>query len=222
MKATLTVDTSQFQSALSEYVKWSKRTLPEILNKKAKEIAFKAYQETPRADRGEVMRELDLRVARQVTNRKTGKVRNVYELDDRRRIAGIMYVRAKATGKPLKSYAEYKAGALKYAAGRLTAIGTLAAGWIGAIRKLSAASKSGVGDVQWKRHKGVGTATPAVNGWNPVAEFAYNLTERKKEGIQIDPRCQTALQAAFDFEAGSMMDYVARKMQEKADTVNAK
>jgi hypothetical protein len=222
MNATLTIDTSQFQSALQEYVKWSKRSLPDIINRKAKSIAIFAYQLTPRADRGEVMKELDLRVAKQVTNRKTGKVRNVYALDDRRRIAGIMYVRAKASGKPLNTYAEYAAGSLKYAANRLTAIGTLAAGWIGAIRKLAAATQSGVGDVQWKRHKGIGTAKPAVNGWNPTAEFAYNLQERKPGGFQIDPRCEAALQQGFDREAASMMDYIAKKMQEKADTVNAK
>ena len=222
MKATLTIDQSQFQSALQEVVKWSKRELPDLLNRHGKFIALNAYEATPRADRGEVMKELDLRVAKQVTNRKTGKVRNVYALDNRRRIAGIMYVRAKAAGKALNTYQEYKAGALKYAANRLTAIGTLAAGWIGAVRKLAAASRTGVGNVQWKRHKGIGTAKPAVNGWNPTTEFAYNLQERKPGGFQIDPRCQDALQAAFDREASSMMDYVAKKMQEGADRVNAK
>jgi hypothetical protein len=222
MKATFTIDQSQFQSGLKEYVKWSKRSLPEIINQKAKSIAIFAYQLTHRADRGELMNELSLRVAGQKTNKKTGKTRNVYDLDDRRRIAGIMYVRAKAAGKALNTYQEYKAGALKYSANRLTAIGTLAAGWIGAIRKLAAATQSGVGDVQWKRHKGIGTAKPAVNGWNPTTEFAYNLQERKPGGFQIDPRCQDALQAAFDREASSMMDYVAKKMQEGADRVNAK
>jgi len=222
MKATLTIDTSQFQSALQEYVKWSTRALPEILNKKAKLIAGHAYHLTPKADRAAIMSEMGLFVSAQVTNRKTGKIRNKYDLNDRRIIAGLMYVRAKRAGNPLNTYKEYKAGALKYAANRLTAIGTLASGWVDSIRKLAAAVSEGVGNVQWKPHKGNGTARPAVNGWNPTCEFSYNLTERKNGQLVIDPRCETALQMAFDAEAASMMSYIALKMQAKADTVNAK
>lgn len=222
MKATITVDQSQFQDALQQYVRFCKKTLPEIINGKARAIAFRAYGSTARADRGEVMRQLSLRVAKQVTNRKTGKVRNVYAAEDRRRIAGINYVRDKLSGKALKSYADYKAGSLKYAANRVSAIGTLASGWVGCIRILARAIKESSGQIQMKRVRGPGTATPAVNGWNPTAVFAYNLQERKPEGSTIDPRCQDALQAAFDAEAANTMEYVARKLQEGADRVNAK
>jgi hypothetical protein len=222
MKATLTVDTQQFQSALQDYVKWCKRGLPEILNKKAKLIAGHAYQFTPRADRNEIMRELGLFVASQSVSKKTGKVRNKYDLNDRRIIAGLMYLRAKRAGNPLNTYAQYKAGALKYAANRLTAIGTLASGWVDAIRKLSAAVSEGVGNVQWKPHKGKGTAKPAVNGWNPTCEFSYNLTERKNGVLVIDPRCETALQMAFDEEAKSIRSYILLKMQAEANNINAK
>ena len=76
--------------------------------------------------------------------------------------------------------------------------------------------------MQWKKHKGFGNAVPTVNGWSPVATFSYNLLERKPGGVQIDPRCADALQAAFDQEAQSTMEEVARRMQEQANRINAR
>lgn len=222
MSATITIDMREFNAALSEYVKWSKRSLPDIINRKAAAVAYAAYKNTPRADPSVIQQELSLRVAGQRTNKKTGKTRNVYALDDRRAVAGIMYARDKAVGKTPRSYAEYKASALKYAANRVTAVGTLAAGWIGAVRKLIKAANTQIGGMQWKKHKGFGNAVPAVNGWSPVATFSYNLLERKPGGAQIDPRCVDALQAAFNEEAKSTMEEVARRMQEQANRINAR
>ena len=58
MAVNVTIDTKEFNAALREYIKVSRRTLPEIVNKRAVNIAFKAIRYTPKARKSRINRDL--------------------------------------------------------------------------------------------------------------------------------------------------------------------
>lgn len=220
MSASISIDTTEFNAALREYVKVSKRTLGEIINKRAFRLLMRAFELTPRADRSTVMNAFGLSVKGFKVNKKTGKIRTSYKLDDRRRAYDLLQGSRVARGLAPLSYAKAMGGALSLSVQRVNSIGTLAAGWVGAIRAISGKIRESAPKRQ--KVKPPGTAKPAQEGWNPSAEFAYNATEFKKSGIQLDPRLTPVLQQAFNDEAKDMMQYVAERMQKDADRFNAK
>lgn len=63
MASGFSLDTSQFNRALAEYIRVSKRTLPEIVNKRSVNVAFLALRRTKSARPGRIERDLRRRVS---------------------------------------------------------------------------------------------------------------------------------------------------------------
>ncbi len=216
MTPTLHIDQSEFQRTLIEYMGRTKRTIAEVINRKAFDIVLAAFQATPRADRGAVMAAIGASLVSERVNRK-GKTVRRYAYGPDRNLINLVQANRASRGQPPLTQAE----ALAKGKGRLRAVGSLAAGWLIPMRKLAASF--GLRSTETgPRVKQKGGATPAKSGWDPVAEWTYTLTENKPSGQQIDPRVVTALQAGFDFATKDMQVYLARKMQEDADRHNAK
>lgn len=216
MTPTLHIDQTEFQRTLIEYMGRTKRTVAEVINRKAFEIVLEAFRATPRADRGAVTAALGATLVSERINKK-GKTVRRYDYSDTRRIVNLVQANRYSKGLPPLTQSE----ALAKGKGRIRSIGSLASGWLLPMRRLAASfglRSSEVGP----RVKQKGGATAAKAGWDPVAEFTYTLTENKPAGQQIDPRVVTALQAGFDFATRDMKEYLARKMQEDADRHNSR
>lgn len=222
---TLKVDLTQFNLALSEYVIVCKRKLSEILNKKAFIIIRNTFFRTPKADRANIERDLEVAGYALATS-KSGKVRKSKGKFKRGAaiLSGtlanrIVNARRGAAGLIGLYGGEMRAATQKLIARRFSAVGSLRSGWVGSMRRL-AKVVSGIDVPRGPRVKRPGRAQIAKDGWNPVVEFEYDLNTKRSGGI--DPRVVSALQQAFDAEAASMGQYIAEKMNEATRPFNAK
>jgi hypothetical protein len=155
-------------------------------------------------------------------SKKTGKFKQGRAVIGGPLIARIINKKRRQAGQPGLEGPEMQRAEQKFLNARLRAIGSLRAGWVAAIRKLAAAAKQAFAIERTPRVKSSGRARPAVEGWDPVAELEYNLAIRKKEALQIDPRVETALAAAFQTELASMETHILKRLQRDADAINAR
>lgn len=213
MSPTITIDTIQFKTALKQYLEVTKKTLPDVMNQKALYIAKGAYEETPVADKSKIMKLFGV-------GPKVKGVKTKYDYSKMNTSAENIYLwRLKQANKDIP--ADYKKRALKMVQNRIKAVGSLRSGWKKAISILAGAVNEMV-VAQGPPIKTPSTAKPATPGFNPTSTFTYRtVIERGGQKI-IDPRCFQALQSAFDKEAKSMTEYLARRMQSDANQFTAK
>jgi hypothetical protein len=226
MSVEIQCDTTEFQSALRNYLAATEKELSVALNTKMFYIARGAHRNTPQADRSKIEAELGVTAYKISKSKKTGK------LTRRKAIIGgpvrlayaIINARRGRAGKP-GLYGSQMAKAVKSMLGkRFRAIGTAKDGWLAGIRKFVAAIGQGFEkEGGASRIKGKSTAIVAKPGWDPFCELEYNVNSYDTKHAQsIDPRTQQALQTAFDDEARSMNDYLIKRLQKEADKINAK
>ena len=232
----------RFQPALREYMAHTEKDIAEVLNTKLFFIARGASRETPKADRAKYERELGVVSYRAQTyktnNSRTGAVKGQIRRDKSGRakfqrvfskgptLANlIINARKGQAGKPGLAGAAMKSAVGKMLGKRARSVGTLRAGWLGAIRILARAvgqARDGV-DGSASRVEGRSRATPARLGWNPRASLEYLVNSFDKDHRPyIDRRVGEALRKAFDAEMRSMREYLARKMAGTAEKAHRK
>lgn len=210
MSATL--DHSEFDKTLAEYVAKVPGRLEQIINRKMYFILRKAWELTPIATRETIERQLNIIGYKLRRSRKTGKISRGRSILGASVLNLIVQARrAKAGLKGLYGKEMAKASS-KLAGARLRASGTMRRGWLKPLLAFAAKSKDSVpSDAFGALPKGSGEARPAEAGWSPTAEAAFEVMIEK--GARFDPRVEQALQAAFDAEEASMRQYIEEQLE---------
>lgn len=236
------VDTRELNEALRRYSEVSRRTLPEICNKKALFISRRALWATHKTDPESIRSDLGRLVpATRLT--KTGKTIATKKLELARGSAQgnenaplaalILHAQLGMKGRPEES--PFKGKSLsagraamtkairKFIAARLRSIAYLASGWLPAIKTLSAivTDKRGqpyIGSSVKQVGRPKGEATPALEGWRPVAtisnEAGFTDEQARAMGVFGEP----ALAQAFEEETADTLQETERRMKESAHT----
>jgi hypothetical protein len=222
-------DASQFNDALSRYMALTPRALEDVINKKTAMIIMDARAATPIADRSAVEAAFQVHTVERIG--KSGKVRRkiVKNPTTAPLPVGLIVWRLRQLGKPIPSNAELQDLARKLPGARLRAIGSLRSGWKRSLGTMLRAAQLS-GDTSGPRVGKPGKATPAEPGWDPVANWEFNLAANPPgqpprpgtAGLQIDPRVEQALGDAFTRETASMEDYIRQKLQPAADAISTK
>ena len=189
------LDTSEFQKALLKYIPTTKRDLPEIVNKRAINVAFKAIRFTPKANAAKIRRALRLKsrlnapLASLILNKLQGK-----------------YGRKGYYG------AEMRAEVEEFIKGRVRGIGYLKSGWLASAQQMARLAGMKVGRSRATKVYGKGEhgqAKHAKPGWTPSATI-INLAEG------IADVGKPALQKAINAEAREIIRHVERKLKKSA------
>ena len=186
------LDTREFQKALLKYIPTTKRDLPEIVNKRAINVAFKAIRFTPKAN--------------------AAKIRPALRLKSRLNAPLASLILNKLQGKyGRKGYygAEMRAEVEKFIKGRVRGIGYLKSGWLASAQQMARLAGMKVGRSRATKVYGKGEhgqARHAKPGWTPSATI-INLAEG------IADVGKPALQKAINAEAREIMRHVTRKLK---------
>ncbi len=220
---TLTIDTRQMQAALAQVLERTRHSAAYVINKKLFYIAKRAYDATPIAKRQSILETFNIS-QRERTVKKgkhAGRIRRTTNYAGLNRSAfAIMNWHRKKKGKPTLRGVEALNAARRMVAFRLRAVGSLRSGWVGAIVRLRNFLKENVFLDVATTVKRKGTAIPARETVNPVAEVRYRLAIRKAGGEKIDPRVIAALQNAFNAEAADTWRHLTGALQAEANKVN--
>jgi len=225
MNPTLTVNTTQMEAALREYMKTSRHSIAFVLNRKLFHIARRAYDLTPVAKRDSILRTFNVEQTERVVakGRHAGKIRRKTNYSGLNQSAfRIMNWKRKKSGKATLRGAEALRATKAMVASRLRAVGSLKSGWVGAIVRLKNILNETFLPPFKNRLNNPGTALPARPGPNPVSEVQYRLAINKRLSAKIDPRVVDALQKAFNAEAADTWRHLTAKLQLDANKVNAK
>tara|TARA_X000001382_G_scaffold64039_1_gene44324 strand:- start:290 stop:895 length:606 start_codon:yes stop_codon:yes gene_type:complete len=186
------LDTSEFQKALLKYIPTTKKDLPEIVNKRAINVAFKAIRFTPKANAAKIRRAMRLKtrlnapLASLILNKLQGK-----------------YGRKGYYG------AEMRAEVEEFIKGKVRGIGYLKSGWLASAQQMARLAGMKVGRSRATKVFGKGKhgqAKHAKPGWTPSATI-INLAEG------IADVGKPALQKAINAEAREIMRHVERKLK---------
>lgn len=213
---------TQFNNVLKQYLQWTKRTLSEVLNSKAYFVARKALWHTHKADPAVIRDSLNQFVS---TSRTTKSGRDVRS--DAPRAALIINARRGARGEPGLYGSEMARGVRQLIATRVKSVAFIKSGWIPAIRILGTFARDKGGAAPVDRSAKVygaekGAAYPAVEGEQMTSRIVNSATGRSGSGYKaLDKYGGAGLELAFYDEAGSMQDYIERKMAEDAARANA-
>jgi hypothetical protein len=197
MAVELNIDTREFNAALRQYIKVSSRTLPEIVNKRAVNIAFKAIRYTPKARKSQITKDLK---AKSNTNPK----------------APIGAILVNAGRKPALSGGDLKQAVENLKLGRHRSAGFIKSGWLGAVKDLQPHAKVFRRTPRVNvKGKPKGFGRPARKGLNPTAEIVNQVAGAVKVG-------SSALQLAMNDDADDMRTFTAKRMQKDANKFNAR
>ena len=191
MSAKMTLDTGEFDRTMQKYMSLSKKTIAEVVNKKAYMIAVGAMQFTKLANRAEI---------------------NAFARNWKRSAATII------KGFKLKKPFDKKEYQKKLGKLRRRSISYLRSGWIPAIRMLGRAAKMPT-RVPGARMKGrpKGYATWANNkNWSPVATITNATGYKKGQAEALEKYGRPALAKAFIAEMAAMKVYIENKLKKTA------
>jgi len=216
MSFNLQVDTRDFDRALKQYIATTSKTLPEAINHKAGQVAFRAYNLTPKADRNKIAAELGATYEAVIGKRGKALKRKKLAVATDGRARSLLVAQMKRRGL-LGSAKDVSAMVSRFVSKRLSSVSFFRAGWIPAIRAMAKGA-------MFERRKGrpTGRAMKAKDGLSPVAEIENNATPpERKQTPAVSAFMQKALGQAFRQETADMEAYLARKAQAAANTVNA-
>jgi hypothetical protein len=219
-------DSSKFEAVLAQYIAQTGKDVVEVLNQKAFFVARRALWNTKKADAQSIRDSLGVVMTARTT--RTGRMAfsGYEELNTVAR--GILAARYRKTGGPWpKGEAEWVAAVRALVASRLRSVAFLKSGWIPAIRILETFAKNKSGAAPLDRSARIygqekGRASPAVEG---SVSFA---TIENSAGTQMDQGANQALlkfggaglDQAFDQEAADTIEFIGKKLQERADKAN--
>jgi len=223
--AKITINTREFNAALRKYAELSKRTLPEIINRKAYFIARRAVFETPKASRVEIRQKLG-RISKRNGQLKLVRLSWAWRRDMPMAEA-IIRARFHRDGKPQPTKDQVQELMIQLILARTRSIAYFKSGWLPAIQKLEAFVKSKFGAARRDRDARVkgrlkGNATPARPGWRPKATIENatgvggKLDSGAKRGKALEKYGTPALQRAIDFETRGTLQEIDRRMKAAA------
>lgn len=218
MTPTIQVDTREFDAALKQYLVTTSKTLAKAINDKAGGVAFKAYSATPKADRAKIAAELGASYEQVIGKRgKPTKKQRLVVADANPRARALLVAQLRRQGK-LGAVRNLGALVSAFVTKRVTSAGFFRSGWIPAIRALARGTP-----FERKAGRPVGRALKAKDELSPVAEIENNASPKDRSKMPtVEGFMAAALQKAFREETADMEQYLSRKAQEAANTVNAK
>lgn len=206
VEASITVDTSNFDKALKEYIRNSKKDCQDIVNQKAYWIAIRAIKETYKADKDQIRTTLE---------GPSDTFPNLTLAE------AIVLTRNRQSVKKKMTRAELKREGKKLINQRIRAIGFLKSGWLPAVRILAPKvnKRYTVGLTRLGKGKDKGGAEPARQSttsckatiWSDI--IADNNTKAQNYR-------KIGLQRALNAEAASMNAYVESKLRKRAEQFN--
>lgn len=211
-KTGVKLDTREFQSALRQYARHSKRSMAEIVNKRAINVAFIAMRKTPTARANRIERDLRKRISVPGRKGKGRPPRAALIIASGSRHAG------RAKPAPGLYGAEMREAVEKLVKQRQRSRGYVKSGFMKSIRDLERRTKGRAKrqprNVQdFKRLPGEGRGARA--GLNPTAEVINYATDAVK--LAGKP-----LQQAINADARDMRTFTAKRMQKDANKFNAR
>ena len=189
------LDTREFQRALLKYIPTTKRDLPEIVNKRAINVAFKAIRFTPKASAPKIRRQLK----KQAKGKAPLAALIVNKLQGR-------FGRQGYYGAKMKSEVE------EFIKGKVRGIGYLRSGWLASAQQMARLAGMKVGRSRATKVYGKGEhgqAKHAKPGWTPSATIINLATGIADVG-------KPALQKAINAEARELIRHVERKLKGSA------
>lgn len=229
---TVTLDMREFNSALKDYMKVSKKALWKVVNNKAFFICRGAARLTYRASAAKIETELgkDKETFRQITKgRNAGKFKRVgYSIKNSSVANNILRERLYRKGEPQPTKKQMMPQIRRFIRARASASAFIASGWIQAIRFFGAIVDDTRGappqdqSVKLRTKRVVGGANAAVEGWSPRARFWNSaVTKRGSNGQNaLIKFAGNGLRQAMDNEIRSMRQYIAKKLQAVANQHN--
>ena len=214
----------KFDAALKDYITVSRRTVPEVINRKAYFIARKSLWFTVKADAPEIRSRLNRTIT---IERTTASGRT--ELSHGPFGAILIDSRLGKKGQPGLYGAAMREALAKLIAARVRSVAFLKAGWLPAIRILdsivndkegAAPFPSEANRMSWSP-KQIGDAVAAKPGDLPFATIvnAAIASHDSRGALQIYG--SRALDTAFYDETQSMIEETRKRMQKDADKANA-
>lgn len=219
MGASMKVNVPEFQRLLREHLARTSRSLPVALNSRALAIVAKASKETPRTERERIEQELGVVGYRLVATKRGYS----YAQSKRRKVANavlaggalvyrIINARLGRTGKKGLYGSKMREAARNLLVKRFRSVGTLKAGWTGAIRTLgkvlglSFQNEGAAGRVQ-----GRSTVKVATEGWSPSVRIEYvtNSFDAQHQAY-IDARVEAAVGKGFEAEAKELREHLRK------------
>lgn len=222
------LDVREFQRALVEYIPTTKKSLAQICNERALNIAARAIPPTPKAEKQKI--EALGVVGYTVLSKKGTRLKRAKAiLSVGGRMRDIYVARMIKRGEnPKDLTAKEIADRVKRALGaRLRSIGFIKSGWLPAMKRLGiAAGKQAklriLGDSKTVgRDKGY--AIEAKPGFTPsatIVNMAGSLTD--DNGHALVKFGAPALQQAVNAEARELLEHTARKLQADANKINGR
>lgn len=133
----------------------------------------------------------------------------------------------KITGGKQPGVTEIRAAVKAFVGSALSAVGDVASGWLPAIKTLANLMKEGAGQAAARGvkqfGKDQGRAEPARPGISPIAVIENSVQNRlARDPNFLVEKGLPALQAAIDYEAGKILEYVKRKEYEDAKRLGIK
>lgn len=239
MNAKLEIDGKQFQRALEAYLPTTRKSLSEVLNQRAFNIAARtidSMKPTPGGEQAARARIKNYMQQRQAApklavikyGKKRGQLRRVGKASNILVRANLI-IQARRSKKGLPGlYGQGMVSAEgKFTQAAQVGVGFLKSPFVAVIKGLidyvrfkKVATRWGRISV-WPGSKGYGTVNPANPGINPVVTMKVNWAT-KGQPTRVQSLTLPHLQAAFNAEASEMMRHVQEKLQKDADRINAR
>lgn len=204
LKSNATVDTSSFDKALREYMKYTRKDLAKVVNQKSYWIARNAVYMTKRMTAAAIRNELDSpsRINPQLT------------------VAEALIVNSERKKGNRLTDAELNAAVKRLRAARARSAGYLRSGWLQSVKAMSPhAEKKTPTFIENQARAELGGALAAVPN-NQMKYRSSIWTNVKSPNNKTNAVLQEGIRLAMAREAQSMMTYVNRKLQQGADKFN--
>ena len=214
MPTGITIDTKEFEAALAEYIKVSKRDFAYIINKRALNVAFHAIRQTPKARRVAIRQELmspsrespSAPIAALIINRQLGKAQAKFVHEHKQKSQQLRGLHG----------AEMRAAIQKLIKKRQNTIGYIRSGWLKAIHVLKRVTKDSKRPPRVNVFGRVeGDVRPAKSGINPTAVIINSTRAAVKIGA-------AGLAKAIALDAADMREFTAKRLQKTANRFNAR
>ena len=207
------LDTSALTINLRLKLELTQRSLPEVVNKAARDVTLRTVQFSPVADPASIAAQLSAIIG-QRTHSKTGRVlkrpRNITKPTDLARAIFISRLWKKGINPHTLSGAEIDAGIRKMITSRTRSVGYLKSGYLTAA-ELFGGGLPGVRDFGSHR----GTAKLAtIDDLFALIKNDVPADEHWRDGSSAYAQAQAALQAGVDYVAADIVPYIDKKLRE--------
>lgn len=224
MNVTFQVDDSGFGQALKSIMLSTSKTIPQVLNQRAYNVAFRANRLTPSASRGKVLAKLnsyDTGAVEIVAKKKGGFKRGKKITNRAKFIYRLINRRRGRRGIPGLYGTNMEEAASRLMGMRMKGIGFIRLGWASAMRDLNpfvsfrkSVAGTGKDSAGLDRRKGgrLGYATPATVA-RPFVDIANRVRIKSKTGLDLVKLGMPALRQAMRDEAKEMERHLASNVR---------